>query len=90
MLYVHLIYAILLIIAELVAAGVLFLIALEALENIFEFRVFFLVQGGAWWIGVHYSTDTRRICINLVPCLTICIVLKGGAVPRQLRAKGIT
>jgi hypothetical protein len=50
-------------------------------------KVYFLVQGGAFWIGAHYSTDTKRLCIQLVPFLTICIVGEGGQVPRQIRAR---
>jgi len=50
-------------------------------------QVFLLVQGGAFWIGAHYSTDTKRLCIQLVPFLTLCIVFEGGQVPRQIRAR---
>ena len=33
---------------------------------------------GSWWVGVHWSSYNRRFCINLLPYLTIWIVLKGG------------
>lgn len=35
----------------------------------------------AWWVGVHYSTFTRRACINLVPWLTVWVRLPGGKEP---------
>lgn len=50
-------------------------------------KPYFLVQGGAAWIGFHYSTDTKRLCINFVPFLTLCLVFEGGQVPRQVRAR---
>ena len=33
------------------------------------------------WIGVHYSKRERRVCINLVPFVTIWVALKGGRRP---------
>lgn len=33
------------------------------------------------WIGVHWSRHNRRLCINLVPCVTIWIVATGGVTP---------
>lgn len=48
-------------------------------------KVYFLFQEGAFWIGAHYSSDTKRLCINPVPFLTLCLVFEGGQVPRQIR-----
>jgi hypothetical protein len=42
-----------------------------------------LFQPGALWIGAHYSSNERRVCINIVPFLTIWIVRIGGAVPKK-------
>lgn len=36
----------------------------------------------SFWLGVHYSTYDRRICINLLPCVTLWVALPGGYVPR--------
>lgn len=41
-----------------------------------------LFQPGALWLGAHYSRYDRRWCINLLPCVTVWIVLKGGRPPR--------
>jgi hypothetical protein len=37
----------------------------------------------SFWIGVHYSPYNRRFCINLIPCVTFWIVLKGGFTPEE-------
>jgi hypothetical protein len=34
------------------------------------------------WVGIHYSRYNRRFCINLVPCITVWITLRGGNTPR--------
>lgn len=36
----------------------------------------------AFWIGAHYSIYNRRVCINVLPMLTIWITFKGGVIPR--------
>lgn len=38
-------------------------------------------QLGGAWIGAHYSPYNRRWCINLIPCVTVWVTLKGGKVP---------
>ncbi len=35
----------------------------------------------AWWIGVHYSKHNKRVCINLLPCLTLWATQRGGTEP---------
>lgn len=40
-----------------------------------------LCRLGSAWIGLHWSKQHRRICINLVPCVTVWITLRGGQVP---------
>lgn len=40
-----------------------------------------LLNPGSFWVGVHFSKFNRRFCINLVPCVTIWIVLQGGNCP---------
>jgi hypothetical protein len=37
----------------------------------------------ALWVGAHYSTYNRRLCINVLPMLTFWIVFKGGTVPKK-------
>lgn len=34
------------------------------------------------WLGVHWSKTNRRLCINLLPCVTIYITLPGGDLPK--------
>ncbi|QOI69521.1 hypothetical protein XaavBphi31_24 [Xanthomonas phage Xaa_vB_phi31] len=33
------------------------------------------------WVGLHYSEVNRRLCINLLPGVTICITKAGGVEP---------
>jgi len=36
----------------------------------------------AFWVGGHINPHSKRLCINILPCVTIWFVLKGGTVPR--------
>lgn len=40
-----------------------------------------LFRLGSFWIGAHWSEYNRRICINLVPCVTLWVCLPGGITP---------
>jgi hypothetical protein len=40
-----------------------------------------LFQPGAVWLGAHYAPYNKRLCINIIPFLTIWIVGKGGQLP---------
>jgi hypothetical protein len=42
-----------------------------------------LVRAGSFWIGWHWSTQNRRLCINLLPCITVWVTLAGGKVPNK-------
>lgn len=35
----------------------------------------------AWWIGMHWSSYNRRLCVNLLPCVTVWITMPGGKQP---------
>lgn len=49
------------------------------------FKIGLLVQKGGFWIGAHYSPFNRRVCINLVPFVTIWVALPDGKTPFQCR-----
>ena len=40
-----------------------------------------LLRSGSLWVGAHWSRKNRRLCINLVPCLTVWLVWQGGKRP---------
>ena len=42
-----------------------------------------LFRWQSFWIGAHWSPYNKRLCINLVPFVTIWIVLNDGQVPQQ-------
>jgi len=35
----------------------------------------------SFWIGFHYSKFNKRLCINILPCITFWITLPGGVKP---------
>jgi hypothetical protein len=37
-----------------------------------------IFRKGSLWVGAHWSPKNRRWCVNLLPCVTIRIVLEGG------------
>lgn len=50
-----------------------------------------LFRLGSFWIGAHWSSYNQRLCINLIPCVTLWIALSGGNVPNinRLKSSGI-
>lgn len=40
-----------------------------------------LVRPGSAWIGVHWSGPHKRLCVNLVPFVTVWITAPGGDTP---------
>jgi len=42
-----------------------------------------LFRLGSLWIGAHWSPANKRLCINLIPCVTLWIVWPGGVVPKK-------
>jgi hypothetical protein len=52
-------------------------------------KVGFLFRLGSLWVGVHYSANHKRACINLLPCCTIWVVGDGGDVPTKDGVQGI-
>ena len=40
-----------------------------------------LARWGSFWLGAHWSPYNRRLCINLLPCVTFWIALPGGFTP---------
>lgn len=50
-------------------------------DHYYAYRVGLLVRRGSLWVGVHYSPNTRRYCINPIPCVTLWITLPGGDIP---------
>jgi len=41
----------------------------------------------SFWIGVHYSDNTKRFCINLIPCVTVWVILKDGVAPQRIKGE---
>lgn len=40
-----------------------------------------LHRWGSFWIGAHWSPYNKRLCINIIPTVTIWIIGKGGKEP---------
>jgi hypothetical protein len=46
-----------------------------------RWRVGVLFRFGSVWIGAHWSRVNRRLCINLIPFVTIWVTAPGGVMP---------
>lgn len=55
--------------------GVLFLIN--------WYRIGWLFNKHAWWVGAHYSPYNKRLCVNILPCCTIWFIFPGGTAPGE-------
>lgn len=53
----------------------------ETLPPIQTWRYGWLIRLGSFWIGAHWSPGNKRLCINLLPCITVWVVMPGGFVP---------
>lgn len=54
--------------------------ALEA-RRLRKTAIGILFRWGSCWVGAHYSTKQKRLCVNLIPFVTFWIVFKGGMRP---------
>lgn len=45
-------------------------------------RFGFLFRWGSLWIGAHYAPHNKRLCLNLIPCVTLWFTFPGGVPPR--------
>lgn len=50
-------------------------------DHYFAYRIGLVFRPCSLWVGVHYSGNTRRFCINLIPCVTLWITRPGGDTP---------
>lgn len=46
-----------------------------------DLRIGLLFRWGSCWIGIHYAAIYNRLCVNLVPFITIWFVGKEGDLP---------
>lgn len=51
----------------------------DIFNTMYAFGLIF--NGGAWWVGAHYSKQNHRLCVNLIPCFTIWVTFPGGTLP---------
>jgi hypothetical protein len=42
-----------------------------------------LFRWASFWVGMHYSFACKRICVNLLPCITFWVILPGGLPPKK-------
>lgn len=40
-----------------------------------------LFRAGSLWVGAHWGAHHRRLCVNLLPCVTFWFTLPGGDAP---------
>ena len=39
------------------------------------------ISSHALWVGLHYSEHNRRLCVNILPGVTLWYVKRGGRLP---------
>lgn len=57
------------------SAGLIYLLILSIGYLTTNCKIGMLFNLNSFWIGVHYSSFFKKYCINLIPCVTIWIVL---------------
>ena len=57
------------------SAGLIYLLILSIGYLTTNCKIGMLFNLSSFWIGVHYSCFFKKYCINLIPCVTIWIVL---------------
>jgi len=50
-------------------------------QRVYKTTVGLKINFGAAWIGFHWSFYNRRICINIVPFVTVWVAFTGGRTP---------
>lgn len=53
----------------------------DAVHAEVSLRIGVTLRAGSMWVGAHWSDYNRRLCVNLIPFLTIWITLPGGTEP---------
>jgi len=38
---------------------------------------------GSLWVGAHWSSINKRLCVNFLPCVTLWLVWPGGNIPKR-------
>ena len=49
-------------------------------------RCGWLFRWGSCWVGAHWSSYNKRLCINFVPCVTLWVCMPGGITPHDAPA----
>jgi hypothetical protein len=52
------------------------------LQSLRGFKVGILMRATSLWLGAHWSPGNKRLCINVMPFVTLYIVWPGGIAPR--------
>jgi len=53
----------------------------ECMERQRRWHCGILFRWGSMWVGAHWAPHNKRLCINLVPFVTIWITAPGGVRP---------
>lgn len=54
---------------------------LSEMKRVSRFEWGVLLRKGSLWIGAHWSPQNKRLCLNLLPCVTIWFAMPGGLRP---------
>jgi hypothetical protein len=48
-----------------------------------RWRCGWLLRWGSLWVGAHWSKRNKRLCLNLLPCVTLWVTAPGGKTPAE-------
>lgn len=53
---------------------------MEPKTNRIRFGV--IIRLSSFWVGGHWSMTNRRLCVNLIPCVTFFVTMPQGDLPK--------
>lgn len=54
---------------------------MPALSRMLPVAAGMLFRPGSLWVGAHWSSHNRRLCVNVVPCVTLWLTWPEGRRP---------
>lgn len=53
----------------------------QIIEMADDVQVHLIVRLRSFWIGAHYSSYNNRLCVNVLPGITVALTFPGGLTP---------
>jgi hypothetical protein len=46
-------------------------------------KIGIIFRWGSLWVGAHWASYNKRLCVNLLPCCTVWMIWEGGKEPTK-------